>query len=237
MRSVSDMSLIELSDLPCAVRIVHNSRARRFTLRMDPQSDDAILTLPPGVPNSEINGFLKRHAGWLRSAVAKRPAMISVRLGGRVLVGGIEMSIMGREGRRRAPVIEQGKIVLQGPGAAGPRIAAWLKLRARDALQPAVEGYAAQLGKSVKQVALRDTRSRWGSCSTSGTLSFSWRLAMAPPEVQDYVAAHEAAHLVEMNHSPKYWAVVERILPDWRPHRAWLRKHGRELHAYRFTDS
>ena len=90
------------------------------------------------------------------------------------------------------------------------------------------------LGRRAVSVSLRDTRSRWGSCSAQGRLSFSWRLAMAPPEVLDYVAGHEAAHLVEMSHGQRYWEVVERIMPDYRRHRAWLKREGRKLHGFRF---
>jgi predicted metal-dependent hydrolase len=125
-------------------------------------------------------------------------------------------------------------LVVPGPGAAGPRIAAWLKLRARDALAPAVRRYAGMVGREAGVINLRDTRSRWGSCSSTGRLGFSWRLAMAPAEVLDYVAAHEVAHLVEMNHAPAFWDQVERLMPDYRRHRAWLRHEGGRLHAYSF---
>ncbi|MBE0554766.1 MAG: M48 family metallopeptidase, partial [Rhodobacteraceae bacterium] len=94
--------------------------------------------------------------------------------------------------------------------------------------------YAGLLGRRVTGITLRDTRSRWGSCTAAGRLMFSWRLIMAPPAVLDYVAAHEAAHLVEMNHSPAYWAVVGRIFPGWQAQRGWLRRHGPGLHALRF---
>ncbi len=92
----------------------------------------------------------------------------------------------------------------------------------------------ALVGRPFHRLTLRDTRSRWGSCTVDGGLMYSWRLAMAPPEVLDYVAAHEVAHLVEMNHAPAFWAVVRRLVPDYAPRRAWLKQHGQRLHAYRF---
>lgn len=228
---------VELSDPPCSVRLVRNRRARRFTLRMDPKSDGAVLSFPPGVPNSEVHLFLDRHREWLRRALSRRPEIVAVDVGAQVPIDGTPTLIVGRRGRRRPPFLEDNSIVLQGAGAAGPRVAAWMKLRARDRLQPAAEMYARQLGVSVARIAFRDTRSRWGSCSTSGALSFSWRLAMAPVTVQEYVAAHEAAHLVEMNHSPRFWALVQGLIPDWRASRDWLRTHGRALHSYQFTDT
>jgi len=122
-------------------------------------------------------------------------------------------------------------------GLTGPRVAAFLKTRARDRLVPMAGKYAAALGRQVAAVSLRDTRSRWGSCTAQGRLMFCWRLAMAPPEVQDYVVAHEAAHLVHMDHSRAYWASVAQVMPGYSAHRAWLRGHGATLHSYRFDSA
>jgi hypothetical protein len=114
------------------------------------------------------------------------------------------------------------------------RIAAFLKVRARDRLAAASDHYAAQIGRKVVQISLRDTRSRWGSCTPDGALMYNWRLIMAPPAVLDYVAAHEVAHLIEMNHSPAFWAVVARIYPNWQVQRDWLKRNGAVLQAVRF---
>ena len=114
------------------------------------------------------------------------------------------------------------------------RIATFLKQAARVHLSGACDTHARALGLSYGRISLRDTRSRWGSCSTQGNLMFSWRLIMAPPQVLDYVAAHEVAHLVEMNHSAAYWAVVARVFPDHKAPRRWLRDQGATLHRYRF---
>ena len=114
------------------------------------------------------------------------------------------------------------------------RVAAYLKVRARDRLVAASDHYATQIGRRVAQVSLRDTRSRWGSCTSQGALMYSWRLIMAPPRVLDYVAAHEVAHMLEMNHSPRFWAVVERLFPQWQVERAWLKREGHALQTIRF---
>lgn len=230
------MTSIELDDPPCRVRLVRSARARRFTLRLEACGPGAVLTVPPGVPAAESRRFLTRHAGWLRAALARQPEATIVGPGTELPVAGVPVLVTSRPGPRRPPVLRGGILILQGAGAEGPRIAAWLKTRARDALMPAARGYARRLGCEIGEISLRDTRSRWGSCSSRGTLSFSWRLAMAPPAVLDYVAAHEAAHLVEMNHSPRYWSMVESLLPDHASHRAWLKREGRRLHAYRFSE-
>ena len=119
-----------------------------------------------------------------------------------------------------------------------PRLQAWLKTLARERLAAASDRHAAALGRNVTQISLRDARSRWGSCTAKGRLMYSWRLILAPPEVLDYVAAHEVAHLVQMNHSDAFWAVVERLYPGWQRQRDWLRGgEGQALHAWDFTSA
>jgi hypothetical protein len=229
---------VTLDDPDIAVRLRVSARARRFTLRLEPSGEGAVLALPPGVAMAEVRLFLMRQSDWLTRALARHPGHVVVGDGTRLPVAGEEIGIALVDGPRRAPYLETGRLIVPGPGArgfqVGPRIAAFLKARARDALVPAAGRYAEVLGQRPTAISLRDTRSRWGSCSDRGRLSFSWRLAMAPPEVLDYVAGHEAAHLVEMNHGPRYWEVVERIMPDYRPHRAWLKREGRRLHGFRF---
>jgi len=230
--------LVTLDDPDISVRLRVSARARRFTLRLEPSGEGAVLTLPPGVAMPQARMFLMRQSEWLARALARHPGYVVVGDGARLPVAGEEVEIAVVDGPpgepRCAPRLEHGRLIVAGPGAPGPRIAAWLKARARDALVPAAGRYAGMLGRRPAAVSLRDTRSRWGSCSTRGRLSFSWRLAMAPPEVLEYVAAHEAAHLVEMSHGARYWEVVERIMPDYRRHRAWLKREGRRLHGFRF---
>ena len=228
------METIELESPKCTVRLARNSRARRFTLRLEPSGGGAVLTVPPGVPMTECRGFLRRHSAWLDRALARQPAVIDVRPGVSLPIDGVSVTVEARPGKRRAVHLEDQVLIVPGPGAPGPRIAAWLKEHARSRLGDAARHYATQLGTKVRAVAFRDTTSRWGSCSSRGTLSFSWRLAMAPIDVQDYVAAHEAAHLIEMNHSPKFWALVDKLMPDWQSRRDWLKREGRNLHTYRF---
>ncbi len=170
------------------------------------------MTLPKRTPLREAKGFATEKADWIRQALTERPTPERPQIGQTILFEGHQVPI------------------LAGPG----RIARYHDARQR--LTQASERYAAALGKPFGKIAIRDTRSRWGSCSSQGNLMYSWRLIMAPPTVLDYVAAHEAAHLVEMNHSPDYWAVVSQIYPDYQNQRAWLRENGAILHRYRFSD-
>ena len=229
------MTEVRLDDPPCTVQVLRNKRARRFTLRLDPGGNGAILTIPVTARETAWRGFLDQHTGWLRKALARQPDRVAVTDGAEVPVGGVLHRVDVVEGPRRAARQDGGRLILSGAGAEGTRIAAFLRLRARDLIEPAARAYARRVGRRVERIALRDTRSRWGSCSTTGTLSFSWRLAMAPDAVLDYVAAHEAAHLVEMNHSPRYWRVVDGLVPDWKTHRDWLKTHGRGLHVFDFA--
>ncbi|MDG1999702.1 MAG: M48 family metallopeptidase, partial [Amylibacter sp.] len=96
------------------------------------------------------------------------------------------------------------------------------------------ESYAKMVGRSFSRITIRDTRSRWGSCTSDGNLMYSWRLIMAPPSVQAYVAAHEVCHLVEMNHSDAFWRQVAAIYPNYKKQREWLRHQGSHLHRYQF---
>ena len=169
----------------------------------------------------------------MRKHIAARPLTHLVELGASLPFRGEMCRIEAGQGRavRHAPGVIQ---VPLGKTAVGRRIAGWLKAEARTHLAAASGHYSARVGQSYAKLALRDTRSRWGSCSTTGTLSYSWRLIMAPPQVLDYVAAHEVAHLVEMNHSPAFWRVVEDLMPDYDVPRRWLRTDGSALHHYRF---
>ena len=111
------------------------------------------------------------------------------------------------------------------------KVGDFLKRQAKQDLSKAVSHYSNELGVKAKSITIRDTTSRWGSCSSTGALNFSWRIVLAPPEVLQYLAAHEVAHLREMNHSNRFWKLVEDVCPDMNAQKSWLKIHGSKLHA------
>ena len=218
---------------PVEITLRRSVRARRFSLRVSALDGRVILSLPVRARESEAMEFARSHEVWLRKALAKQTRPATIGFGAVILIEGREVTLA--QGLGRAARLDGDSLLLPGSGAqAGARASAWLRAMARDRLAAASDHYAGLLGRTISRITLRDTRSRWGSCSQDGALMYSWRLIMAPPSVLAYVAAHECAHLVEMNHSAAFWAVVERIFPGWQGQRAWLHAQGPRLHSYRF---
>jgi predicted metal-dependent hydrolase len=220
-------------DPPIAIVLRRSSRARRISLRISQLDGRVTLTLPKPVPEREALAFAREKESWIRKHLEARLEDVDVRLGAVLPIGGHLHQVARGSGRRIH--FEDGRICVPGaPDSIGRRLGSHLRQIARARLAEASDHYAAKLGKSYSALTLRDTRSRWGSCTAQGRLMYSWRLILAPPEVLDYVAAHEVAHLAQMNHSPAFWAEVESIYGDYKAARAWLRREGSALHRYRF---
>lgn len=218
---------------PLEITLRRSARARRFSLRVSRLDGRITLSLPTRARESEAMEFARAQEGWLRTALARMPRADRVGIGSVIPVEGRTLRLVAGAGRR-IMATDDSLIVPGDPDLAGARVQAWLKALARDRLVAASDHYAGLVGRKVTRVSLRDTRSRWGSCSHEGALMYSWRLILAPPEVLAYVAAHEVAHLLEMNHSDRFWAVVDRLYPGWQAQRRWLHAEGGALHALRF---
>jgi predicted metal-dependent hydrolase len=220
---------------PIEITLRRSARSRRFSLRISRVDRRVTLTLPPRAPEAEAMAFLRGQEGWIRNALARMPQSAVVGMGAHLPIEG--QLLMMVSGGGRVVRIDGDMLVVPGDAArAGVRVGAFVKTLARERLAAASDKYAAMVGRRFTGITLRDPRSRWGSCTATGGLMYSWRLAMAPPDVLDYVAAHEVAHLVEMNHSPAFWAVVARLRPDWKMQRDWLHGQGAALQTYRFGD-
>ena len=223
-------------DPPIALDIRPSARARRLSLRVSRLDGRVTLTLPHGASRRHALAFVEDKADWIRRHLADRPDLRRPMPGTTLPFRGTDHPIMtgpGRSVRLQDQTIE---VPHRDPERTPARLMAFLKHEARAALAPAVDRHAASLGVTPTRLTLRDTRSRWGSCSARGDLMFSWRLVMAPPEVLDYVAAHEVAHLVEMNHSRAFWDTVARTCPGYEAPRRWLKDNAEALHRFRFRD-
>lgn len=231
---------LEIDTGTCEVRIrlKANPRAQRYLLRLPADMSGPVLTVPKGGNLARAEHFARQHIDWLVERLEDRPDHVAFRPGDLVPLRGKEHVIMPT-GKLRGLVTvarEEGSVpALLVPGADDhiPRkVTAWLKEQARADLTRCAERHARTIGEKIAAISIRDTRSRWGSCASNGRLSFSWRLILAPPEILDYVAAHEVAHLREMNHSARFWRLCEELAPHTPSARLWLKENGRHLHGY-----
>jgi predicted metal-dependent hydrolase len=224
------------------VRVRRHRQARRYTLRIHSVSREVVLTMPPRGSLKEARAFAQKHGGWIAARLDRLPDAVPFSHGTVLSLRGIDHRIEHRRGARGTVWREcgdDGQSLLCVAGAephVARRISDFLKREAKRDLEAASRRAALALGVAVRRVSIRDQSSRWGSCSTTGVLSYSWRLILAPPFVLDYLAAHEVAHLVEMNHSRRFWRLVEKVCPDVGRAKAWLDAHGADLHRYGMPD-
>jgi predicted metal-dependent hydrolase len=220
------------------VRLRRHRQARRYTLRIAAATREVILTIPPRGTLKEARAFAQKHGGWIAARLGRLPEAVRFGHGIVVPLRGVPHRIEHRHGVRGTVWTESngaGERLLCVAGEAphvDRRIGDFLRREARRELEAASFRFAADLGVRVRRVAVRDQASRWGSCSTAGVLSYSWRLILAPGFVLNYLAAHEVAHLAEMNHSARFWRLVERLCPDHARAKVWLDVHGSDLHRY-----
>jgi predicted metal-dependent hydrolase len=208
-----------------------SGRARRLRLVVR-QGGPLELTVPRGTGPLALRRFVDEHAGWICDRLDERPeAVLGLDRPGSVVLAGERIPLAGGPGERSIATLRDGVLVVSGrePAAAVGR---WYRREARRLLEASAAREARRLGLAYSRIAVRDQRTRWGSCSAQGTLSFNWRLALAPPEVLDYVVVHELLHLREHNHSPAFWRLLDVSRPGWRAQAGWLRAHAWELHAY-----
>lgn len=260
VRALSIQQERKVTALGAPVEVRRHPAARRMTLKVSHTRRAIILTVPTGVRIEEASHFLARHIDWVRDKLGEVPEA-------RPFVDGVVLPVRGQmhrlrfvgelgematptgasgAGRRRGDIVwpqpagDGGLpyLCVSGQSVHAPRrLLDWLTAQARKDLGDRVGDHAQRLGLRPKRISVRDQTSRWGSCSSTGQLCFSWRLILAPPHVLDYVAAHEVAHLKEMNHSARFWALVTRTMPQMADAKSWLNGHGRELHCYGRADA
>jgi predicted metal-dependent hydrolase len=221
------------------VGVRESARARRLTVKVSTDRPPE-LVVPVGTGRREIERTLRRHRDWIarKTEEMERLAARRPRLGldrpGFVWLHGEPLAILRDRGARPVAKLRDGRLLVAGPAAqASDAIERWYRREARRRIATAVQREAEALAVRPGQVSIRDPGTRWGSCTSRGSLSFSWRLLLAPRQVLDYVVIHELCHLRELNHSPAFWRLLDRARPDWRAQAGWLRRHGWELGTYR----
>jgi predicted metal-dependent hydrolase len=212
------------------VRLRRNRQARRYTLRIHAATREVVLTMPPRGSVRQASAFAQKHGAWIAARLERLPDAAPFSHGAVLPLRGVDYRIVHKRAARGTVWIETGE-------GCERWVRDFLKREAKSDLEKASRLAAAALGVAIKRVSIRDQSSRWGSCSTTGVLSYSWRLILAPPFVLDYLAAHEVAHLIEMNHSRAFWRLVERICPHMSSARTWLDAHGTALHRYGMQDN
>ena len=233
MRRPVETFTVELNEGSVDLTILRNPRARRMTLRVDPKPGAATLVAPPFLDTRTAMRFVRENADWLTEKLSQQSIPVP-------FANGSDIPFRGKLHRIEALRTVRGLVVrrnqtLYVPGGRDHlprRLTDWLKEEARVALTAAATEHAVALGGNLERITVRDQKSRWGSCSPDGNISFSWRLILAPPVILDYVAAHEAAHLIQMNHSRAFWKLVAKRIKDPEAATEWLRVNGPDLHRY-----
>ncbi len=227
---VPEAETVALPGGPARVAWRRSSRARRVSLRIDPREGAVVVTLPPRAGRGAGMALLMSHASWVSDRIAALPSAIPFTDGAIVPLDGAEYPIRHLPDRRGGVWVEQGSICVTGaPEFLSRRVSDFLRSEARHRLVRIVAEKARLAGAQPRRVTVKDTSSRWGSCAPDGSLAFSWRLVMAPAFVQDYVAAHEIAHLRHMNHGKRFWALVDQLTPHTATAVPWLRREGARL--------
>jgi len=222
-----------VDDRTVPLRVRRNARARQLVLSIDPANDTAVLTLPTRAPIAEGLELARSKARWIMACLDALPPKVPFTDGAVVPFLGRDHHVRHSPGARRPVWREEDEIIVSGrPEHLTRRLRDWFKQEARRQIEPRVLEKAQTLDRQPGRITLRDTRSRWGSCSANGNLSFCWRLVMAPEPVLDYVVAHEVSHLKYRSHGPRFWATAGRLTADMAGAKAWINANGESLHRY-----
>lgn len=225
---------LPLNGFEIKVLFTPSARAKRMNLKIDPYANIAKVTVPKGVKLDDAHSFLRRHHGWLEEKFGLRGQKIAFTVGSSIPILGKTLNISYSNSEKPLVTSNGDQLLVQGfdeivvPGL----VKDWLRRTVYEKLASHSQSYAQVLGKRIQGISLKEMKSRWGSCSSTGNLSYNWRLVFAPYESLQYVCAHEVAHMIEMNHSEHFWTIVEKLFPAYKSHRRWLKQNGHQLFMY-----
>jgi predicted metal-dependent hydrolase len=232
-RKVARRELLAIEGRDVEVHVRLNPRARRLIVKVHPTTGEVSVTAPSQRALDRALEFARGQSDWIARQIARVPAPVPLGLGARIPLHGRDHVVREGESGRGAVWVEDGAIRVAGHKEHhARRLLDFFKREARKVLEARTLAHGATIGLKHRHITVRDTASRWGSCSVERSLSFSWRLVLAPEFVLDYVVAHEVAHMREMNHGPKFWRLVREMVGDPGRAQDWLRDHGAALHRY-----
>ena len=221
------------------VRVRESSRAKTARIIVGPRRPLEVI-VPRGVADRDVGAFLEEKRRWIETkiiaagVIAARQPQLGLERPGAVWLEGHEVPIERQNGRRSVAMLDGYRLIVLGPDEqAASAIERWYRRQARVRVSEVAWREAERLGCEYQRLAIRDPRTRWGSCSRRGNLSFSWRLLLAPGEVLEYVVVHELCHIREPSHQKPFWRLLESVRPGWQRQARWLREHGQELSDYR----
>ncbi|GJM03859.1 MAG: metal-dependent hydrolase [Rhodomicrobium sp.] len=238
LKKLQHGEVIALENFEVPIEFRRHPKARRLTLRVSATNRSVIITAPPFCSDHETISFLERHRSWLHQQIEKLPEPAPYKNGSSLPLRGVDHQIIFAGKTRGKGVVwtcneDKPTLYVAGNEEFAPRrLQNWLRKEARSDLVKHSCWHAENLGVTFRKIMIKDQRSRWGSCSSRLVLSYSWRLILAPPNVLEYVAAHEVAHLLEMNHGPNFWKLVAKTMPEYEDAKNWLRAEGMNLHRY-----
>ncbi len=227
---VSDLT----RQLDGALVLKPTKRAKNLSIRIDAAQRKAVIIVPPRVSERVARNFATKHAAWIMDHLDALPPRVPFAPGQVIPLRGDPCLLVHRADKMRHPTRLDGQSIVTGgdPDGFAGRIDRFLRAEARADIVPLAQEFGAKMGVKPGRVSIKDQKSRWGSCTPGRDLSFSWRLILAPPAVLRYVVAHEAAHMKQLNHSPRFWAEVKGLMPEYEPAKQWLTDRGMNLHAY-----
>jgi len=226
---------ILIDNQPVIVSFRRNGKAKRIILRLTRESTGVVVTLPKNVNSARALAFVEKSVPWISKHLKQRSPRTVLGHGSIVPLRGIAHEVRAGAARRGLITVdsEACHIIVPGdPRHLSRRLQDWLKAEAKADLTAASVRYGKAMEVSFRRVSIRDQKSRWGSCSASGDLSYNWRLILAPGHILDYVAAHEVAHRQHMNHGPKFWRLVLKHCPHASTAKHWFKSNGAELHRF-----
>ncbi|WP_422369164.1 M48 family metallopeptidase [Pelagibius sp.] len=224
---------LEVAEREVPVELQRHPRARRISLRISKTGDGIVMVLPKRAAIREAMDFAERNSGWILKHLEDQPARIAFAPGAIIPLFGVDHVVEHDAAAKRGVWRGEGRILVSGQAEHLPRrLGDFLKREAHREIGQRAREKAARIDRRIGRISLRDTRSRWGSCSSRGDMNFSWRLVLTPDYVLDYVVAHEVAHLMELNHSQRFWRLTDSLTPEMERAKDWLSREGGRVHRY-----